>query len=77
MRWGLEREFVGLAGRTCAGGAVFETHAEAGLLRTREIGNEDGSGIPGVPACLVVPWGSADDYARVRSWHTRESLGTS
>ena len=73
MSWGLERECLGWAGRTCAGGAVFETNAETGLFHTREIGNEDGSGIPGVPVCVLVPGGSADDCTRVmRPASTRE-----
>ena len=73
VRWGLERESLGWAGRTCAGGAVFETNAETGLFHTREIGNKDGSGIPGVPVCVLVPGGSADDCTRVmRPASTRE-----
>ena len=52
---------------------MFKTNAETGLFQTHEIGNEDGSGIPGVPECVLVPWGSADDFARVgRPAHTRE-----
>ena len=47
-------------GRAYLLGAVLETNAETGLLQIREIGNEDGSGIPGVPACVLLPWESAD-----------------
>ena len=34
-------------------------------MYTHEIGDGDGSGIPGVPACVLVPRDSADDCARV------------
>ena len=61
MRWGLERECLEWAGYTCAGGAVLETNAETGLLQILEIGNKDGSCIPGVPECVLVPQDSADD----------------
>ena len=47
--------------------------AKAGLVYTREIGDGDGRRIPGVPSYALVPWGSADDFARVgRPAHTRE-----
>ena len=50
---------------TCAEGALLEMCAELCLVYTREIGDGDGSGIPGVPACVLVPRGSADKCARV------------
>ena len=56
---------MGQAGSTCAEGALLETCADAGLVYTREIGDGDVSRVPGVPACVLVPWGSADDCARV------------
>ena len=53
---------------------MFEWNAETGLLQTCEIGNEDGSGIPEVHECLLVPRVSADNCIRVgRQAHTRES----
>ena len=52
---------LGQAERTCAVGAVFEANAVTGLLKTHEIGTEDGSGIPRVPACVLVPRGPAED----------------
>ena len=42
-------------------------------MYTREIGDGDGRRIPGVPSYALVPWGSADDCARVwRLAQTRE-----
>lgn len=34
-------------------------------MNSHEIGDGDGRGIPGVHACVLVPQGSSDDWARV------------
>ena len=34
-------------------------------MYTHEIGDGDGSGISGVPGCVLVPRSSADDFSRI------------
>ena len=52
VRWRLQYKWLGQAGRTCADDARCSRNV--GLVYTCTFGDWDGSGIHGVPACVLV-----------------------